>query len=137
MPVPNQPRARVLRKLEILGQLESVHRASVLAQPAEHAARCVIRELGQLLAPGLGVADAGDHNQLLRAGNGAEVATDAQGFVGVGVLVEPGSATVTLGDLRPLRRVLLGVDILRMLVPKGHPETLEQVDQKNRSQQLT
>src|SRR5271165_5521019 len=49
-PVPDEPFPAVIRHLEILGQLQRVHRTRVLAKSAEHAAAQVVGKLGELLA---------------------------------------------------------------------------------------
>src|SRR5882672_5231091 len=49
--VPDGAFAREIRHLEILRQLQRIRRARILAQPAEHAPRSVIRKKGEHLAP--------------------------------------------------------------------------------------
>ena len=45
MPVPDRALARIRSHLEILRELEAIGRAGILAKPAEHAARSIIREM--------------------------------------------------------------------------------------------
>ena len=56
LPIPDRALARIRRQLEILCQLQRVHRAGVLAQPAEHAPAQVVGEVGhedvRLIEPG-------------------------------------------------------------------------------------
>ena len=72
---------------------------------------------------------------MLGTGESTEVAGNAQGLVGVGIDVQAGSAAVSFGHLRPLERVLLGIDFLRILVLEGDTQTLDQVDHQHFAQQ--
>src|ERR1035438_6630281 len=129
--IPDGAFAGVAGQFEVLRQLERVHRASVFAQPAEHAAGCVVDEGRQLFALGLLVALAGDHDEVLRAGQRAQVAGNAQRLAVVRVDVEPRRAAIALADFGPLGRILLRVDTLGVLVAKGHPQALEEVYEKD------
>ena len=61
----------------------------------------------------------------------ADVTGNAEGFVGIGIDVQPRRSAVTLSDLRPLQRILLGVDFLRVLIAKRDVQSLDQIDQKH------
>ena len=133
--VPDRAFASIARQLEILGQLKRVRGTRVFAQTAEHAPGKVVGELGQFLPPRFRVADAVHDDQLLGAGHRAEVAGDAKRFVGLGVFVEPRRAAIALRYPRPLQRILLGINLLRMLVAKRDAKALDQVPHQNFSQQ--
>src|SRR5229473_1080909 len=76
--VPDSTFACIARQLEVLGQFKGIHRTGILTEPTEHAAREVVGELRQVLATGLLVPHAGYHNQVLRTGQRAEIAGDAE-----------------------------------------------------------
>src|SRR6266849_2932594 len=118
--VPDHTFARVVRELEILGEFKGVGRTSVFAQAAEHATAQVVGEFQELFAAGFFIALAGYNNQIFRAGHRAQVAGNAESLVGIGVDVQPRRASVPLGYLRPLQRILLGVDFLGMLISERH-----------------
>src|SRR3990172_7952393 len=128
--VPDGALAGVVGEFEILRELEGVGGAGVLAAAAEHAARQIVGKVGEHLAAALVVAGPADDDQILRAGQRAEVAGDAEGFAGFGIVVEAGGAAVALGHHGPLLRVLLGVAGARALVAEGAPQAREQVNQE-------
>src|SRR6202035_6191165 len=70
--VPDPAFAGVAGEFEVLGEFEGVDGTSVFAEAAEHAAAQVVGEVGEFLAAGVLVARAGDHDQVLRAGEGAK-----------------------------------------------------------------
>ena len=129
--VPDHAFAAVVRKFEILGQLERVDRTSVFAQAAEHAAAQVVGKVREFFAAGLFIALAGDHDQVFGTSQCAQVAGNAERLVGVRIHVQPRRAAITFGDLRPLQRILLGIDFLGILIPEGHVQSLDQVHQKH------
>src|SRR5262249_27497968 len=87
--IPDSAFACIARQLEVLGQLKSIHRTGILTEATEHAAREVVSERRQVLATGLLVPLAGHHNQVLRAGQRAKIAGNAECFIGVGIDIEP------------------------------------------------
>jgi hypothetical protein len=74
---------------------------------------------GKFLAAGLLVALAAHDDEILGTGQCAQVAGDAQCLVGVGMIVQARGSAKALGYLRPLQRILFGVDVLRVLVAEG------------------
>ncbi len=129
--VPDHALACVVRKLEILRQLERIRRTGILAQAAKHATAKIVGEGHEFLAPRLLVALARHHDQIFRARNSAQVARDTKCLVGIRVNVQAWSAPVSFRHLRPFQRILLGVDLFGILVAKGNEQTLHQVEQKN------
>src|SRR5271157_4855871 len=107
--VPDHAFAGVVRELEILGEFERIGRASIFAEAAEHTAAQVVGKVRQLLAAGLFIALAGDHDQVFRTSQSAQIAGNAESLVGVWVDIQARRASVTLGGLRPLQRILLGL----------------------------
>jgi hypothetical protein len=73
---------------------------------------------------------------MLGARQGTEIAGDAHGLIGIGIDIESRRATIALGDLRPLQRILLGIGFLGILIAEGDPETLQQVDEKYFAEQV-
>src|ERR1700722_2291950 len=133
--VPDPALAGVAGEFEILGEFEGVDGAGVFAEAAEHAAAKIVGEVGELLAAGVLVAGAGDDDEIFRAGHGAQVAGNAHGLVGIGVDVEARGAAITLGDLRTLQRILLGIDLLGILIKEGDLQTLKEIDEEDFAQQ--
>ena len=133
--VPDPAFAGVAGEFEILREFERVDGTGIFAEAAEHAAAQVVGEVGEFLAAGLLVARAGDHDQIFRAGQRAQVAGDAHGLVGVRIDVEPGRAAIALGHLRPLHGILLGIDFLGILIAEGDLQSLQKVDKKNFAEQ--
>src|SRR3989338_3459401 len=128
--VPDGALAGVVGELEILRELEGVGGAGVFAAAAEHAARQIVGKVGEHLAAALVVAGPADDDQVLRAGECAEVAGDAEGFAGLGIVVEAGGAAVALGHHGALLGVLLGVAGARALVAEGPPQARQEVNQE-------
>src|SRR5712691_6277748 len=80
--IPDPAFASIAGKFEILRTFERVDGTGVFAETAEHAAAQVVGEVGELLAAGVFVARARDHDQILRAGQRTQVARNAHGLVG-------------------------------------------------------
>src|SRR5260370_23727647 len=133
---PDHAFAGVVRELEILGKFERIGRASIFAQTAEHATAQVVGEFYELFAAGFFIALAGNNDQVFRAGHRAQVGGNRESLVGIGVDVQPRRASVALGYLRPLQRILLGVDFLGMLISERHAKSLHQVHQKHLPQEV-
>src|SRR5580658_10121338 len=88
--VPDGAFASVLGHLEILRQLETIGWTRIFAEATEHAARSIVDEGSEdLPARGL-VAMPADYDEILRAGQGAKIAGDAERFAGLGIDVETG-----------------------------------------------
>ena len=133
--VPDPALAAVAGQFEILGEFEGVDGAGIFAEAAEHAAAEIVGEVGELLAAGVLVARAGDDDEIFRAGHGAQVAGDAHGLVGIGIDVEARRSAITLGNLRTLQRILLGVDLFGVLIEKGDLQALKEIDEEDFAQQ--
>ncbi len=127
--IPNEALAGEGSELEILGQFESVDRASVFAEAAEHAARQIVREMGEDFVLGVGIALTTDDDQVFGASFGAKVAHDAKSFVGLGVDVEAGCAAITLGDMRPIGWILFSCDLAWALLTEGEPQAAEDIEE--------
>src|ERR1700674_1018041 len=125
--VPDHAFPRVVRELEILGEFKGVGRTSIFAQAAEHATAQVVGEFQKLFAAGFFIAFAGNNDQVFRAGHSAQVAGNAESLVGIRVDVQPRRASVPLGYLRPLQRILLSINFLGMLISERHAKSLDQV----------
>jgi hypothetical protein len=132
--VPDPAFAGIAGEFEILREFEGVNGASVFAEAAEHAAAQVVGEVGEFLAAGVLVAGAGNHNQILRTRQRAQVAGNAHGLVRVGVNVQARRSAVALGHLRPLQRILLGIDLLGILVPERDLQSLQQINEEDFAQ---
>ena len=130
VPVPDCALARVGCHLEVLRELEAIGRASVLAQPAKHAARSVVGEVGQHLAASRVIAMPADDDQIFRAGQRAQVAGDAKRLARLRIHVQARRAAVPFRDHRALQRILLGIDILRILRPKSQNQSLPEIRQE-------
>src|ERR1700687_5037909 len=89
VPIPNGAFARVAGHFEVLRQLETVGGAGVLAKPAEHAARSVISEMRENLAPRSIVALPAHHNQVFRASQRAQIARNAQRLPSIRIDIQP------------------------------------------------
>ncbi len=133
--IPDKSVARVAGQFKILREFERVSWTRIFAQPAEHAAAQVVGKVREFLAAGFFVAFAGDHNQVFRTRQRAQITGDAHRFVGIWVDVQARRASETLGHLRPLQRILLGIDFLRILIAEGDLQPLQQVDQEDFSEQ--
>jgi hypothetical protein len=134
--VPDPAFSGVAGEFEILREFEGIDGACVFAEAAEHAAAQIIGKVGKFFAAGLFVARARYHDQILRTGQRAQIAGDAHGLVGIGIHIQPRRATVTLGHLRPLHGILLGIDFLGILIAEGNLQPLKQVDEKNFAEQV-
>ena len=60
-----------------------------------------------------------------------KIAGDAESFISVGIDIEPWCAPKAFSYSGSFRRILLRVDVLRMLIPESHPEPLEEVYQED------
>jgi hypothetical protein len=133
--VPDPALAAVAGQLEILRQFQRVGGTRILAQPAEHAAAQIVSEIGEFFSARFLVTLARDHNQVLRTRQCTQVAGDAHGLVGIWIDVQPGRSAVALGHSWPLQRILLGIDLFRILVAEGDFQSLQQVNQENFAKQ--
>jgi hypothetical protein len=129
--IPDPALTSIAGEFEILRKFERVHGTGVLAEAAEHAAAQIVSKVGEFLAAGVLVARTRNHDQIFRARQRAQVAGNAHGLVGIGVHVQPGRAPVTLGHLRPLHGILLGINFLGILIAERDPQSLKQVNQEN------
>jgi hypothetical protein len=129
--VPDRALAAVCCELEILGQLEAIGRAGILAKAAEHAAGGVVGKRSENFAPRSIVAQPADNDQVLRARQRAKIARDAERFAGFRIDIQTRRAAIPLRDHRALERVLLRTDILRRLIPKGKPHPFQQVQHQD------
>src|SRR6202451_2585734 len=116
--------AGIAGELEVLGQFQRIHGTGVLAEPTEHATAQVVGKVGEFLAAGLLVACARDHDEVLRTGERAQIAGNAHGLVGIGIHIQPRRAAIALGYLRPLQRILLGINLPWILVAKRDLQAL-------------
>lgn len=130
MPIPDRALARIRGHLEVLRELEAVGRAGVLAEPAEHAARSVVCEVGQHFSAGRVIAMPADDDQIFRAGQRAQVTRNAQRLARFRIHVQARRASVSLRDHRALKRILLRIDVLRMLRPEGQDHALPEIRQE-------
>src|SRR5208283_1404515 len=129
--VPDHALAAEGGEFEILGKFEGVGRAGIFAQAAEHAAAQVVGKVDKLFAARLFIALAGDNDQVFRTSQSAQVTGNTEGLVGVWIDVQPRRASITLGYLRALQRILLGIDFLGILIAERHAESLNQVHHEN------
>ena len=128
--IPDHALASVIREFKILGEFESIGWARIFAEAAKHATAKIVGKVHKLFAACLFIALAGYNDQILGADQRAQIAGNAQTFVGVGVDVQPGRASVAFVYLWPFQGILLGVDFLRILIPEGHAESLDEVHQE-------
>jgi hypothetical protein len=133
--VPDPALTGVAGQFEILCKFESVDRARIFTQAAEHATAEVVGEIGEFFAPCLLVACARNYDQILRACQRAQIAGNTHGFVGIGIHVQARRAPVSLGNLRPLQGILLSVGFLRVLIAERDLQSLQKVDEKNLTHQ--
>src|SRR5207244_11883365 len=87
--VPDGAFAGVAGELEVLSELKGIGRTGVLAEAAKHAAAQVVGEVGKFFAAGLLIALAGDHDQILRTPQRAQVAGHGNGLICNRGLVQP------------------------------------------------
>ena len=127
MPVPDRALAGVGCHLEVLREFEAVGRASVLAEPAEHAARSVVGEIGQHFAARRVITMPTDNYQIFRAGQRAQVARDAKRLARFRIHVQARRAAVSLRDHRALQRILLRINVLRILRPESQDHALPEI----------
>src|SRR5438445_2283998 len=126
LPVPNGALPGIGCQLEVLGQLQRIHRAGILAKAAEHTAGKIVREICKVFTACLLVAFAADDDQGFRTCQRAQIASDAEGLSVVGIDVEPRRSAIALSHLRPLTWILLSIDVFRVLIAKSNPQPLEQ-----------
>src|SRR5690348_4692382 len=77
LPVPDRALPVVARQLEILREFQSIHRASVFTQSAEHAPRQIVSERGQYFVFRFRVTFTAHQDQLFGTGDGTQIASDA------------------------------------------------------------
>lgn len=128
--IPDGAFACEVSHFEVLGEFESVDGTGIFAQAAEHAAGCIVGEVGEDLAASGVIALPADDDEVFRAGQCAKIATDAKSFAGFGIVVEARRATIALGDHGPLERVLLGDDVLGILGAEGYRKAFQKIDLK-------
>src|ERR1035438_5776949 len=75
--------------------------------------------------------------RVFRASQRAQVAGNAQRLAVIRVDVEPRRAAIPLADFGPFGRILLGIYTLGVLVAESHPETLEEVYEKDGAEELS
>jgi len=131
VPVPDGAFARVIGHFKILCEFQSIGRAGVFAKAAEHATRSVVGESGEDFAARGVVAFPTDYDEIFGAGEGAEVAADAERFAGFGMIVEAGRAAIAFGNHGAFEGILLGVDVFRVLRAEGDAHALEHIQLKN------
>src|SRR4029077_7276832 len=95
--IPDRAFPAVVGHLKVLCQFQCVGWTGVFTQTAKHAARSVIGERGQNLSPRRVVSLPAHHNQVLRAGQRAQVARDAQRFPGLRIFVQPRRSAKAFG----------------------------------------
>ena len=130
MPVPDCAFARVGSHFKILRQLEAVGRAGVLTESAEHAARSVICKVREHLASCRIIAMPSNDDQILRAGQSTQIAGDAKRLAGLRIHIQARRAAIPLRDHGALQRILLRIDVLRILRTEGQDQTLPKISQK-------
>lgn len=130
MPIPDRTLARIGRHLKILRQFEAIGRAGILAKSAEHAARSVVGKISQNFPAGGVIAMPADHDQIFRAGQRAQVARNAQRLARLRIHVQSRRAAVPLRNHRPLQRILLRIDVLRILRTKRQAQALPEIRQE-------
>ena len=121
--------------LEVLRQLQRIGRTSFGAQAAEHAAAQVVAPRNRLFALGCRVALALHYDQLLRAGQRAQVANDAHRFAALRIDLQAWQSAVALVHNRTVQRILLGDGFTGRLVVKRHPQAFDQIHQQQFAQQ--
>src|SRR2546425_10298384 len=102
-------------ELEILCELEAGRRAGILASTAEHASGNIERIVGEDLLTRR-VPLPSNLNAVLRTGQRAEVAGNAQGLAGFRIVIQSRRTAVSLGDFRPNFRILFCIVFRRTLI---------------------
>src|SRR5215467_5352383 len=102
VPVPDSSFATVISHFEILRQFQSIGGAGVLAQPAKHAARSVVSKMRQHFSASRVVSRPSDDDKIFRAGQGAQIASDAKRFAGFWIVIQARRAAVSLRNHGPL-----------------------------------
>src|SRR5260370_2294003 len=121
---------------EILCEFQRIHGASIFAKAAEHAPRSIIGEVRQHFPTGGVVTLPAHYNQVLGAGQRAQIAANTQRFAGLWIVIQPWRAAIALRHHRPLQRVLLGNNILGMLCPAGDREAFQKIHLKQSLQEF-
>jgi hypothetical protein len=119
--IPDHAFPGIAGEFEILGQLERIGGAGIFAEPAEHAPAKIVGKGREFLASRFLVAFAGDHDQVFRARQRAQVARDAEAFAGIRIDVQARRSAISLGHLWPFQRILLGVDLFGILISESYP----------------
>ena len=70
------------------------------------------------------------------SGQRTEITRDTKRLPVIRIDVQPRRAAIAFSDFGPLGRILLRVDIFRILIAKRDPETLKEVYQKDGSEEL-
>src|ERR1700741_2340437 len=122
VPVPDRAFAAVISHFKILRQFQRIRRTGILAQAAEHAPRRIICKRRQHFPPRCVIAFPSYDDQVLRACQRAQIASDAQRLPRLRVLVQPRRSSISFRYHRPFQWILLGTNILRKLRPErdGH-----------------
>lgn len=135
MPVPDRAFARVGGHLEILGQFKAIGGTGVFAQTAEHASGSIVGERSEHFATRSVVAMPADDDQIFRAGQGTEIAGDTKGFAGLRVHIQARRPAVPFRHHRALLRILLSINIFRVLRTEGQEQALPKIRQKQPTQE--
>ena len=136
MPVPDCAFTRVGGHFEILRELQTIGRASVLTKSAKHAARGVVCECRQDLTSRGVVALPANDDQIFRAGQRTKIASNAQRLAGFWIDIEAGRAAIALRNHRPFQGILLSIDVLWVLRAKGEQQALPEVHHKHPAKYL-
>src|SRR6266481_4010351 len=123
--IPDRAFAREVGHFEILRQFQRIYGASIFAESAEHASRSIIGESRQHF-PSRGVVTLpAYHDQVLRAGQRAQIAANTQRLVRLRIIVEPRRPAI------PLRH-----HVLRMLRSKRDREAFQKIHLKQALQEF-
>src|SRR5260370_1070527 len=102
--IPNRAFAGEVGHFEILCQFQRIHGASIFAKAAEHAPRSIIGEVRQHFPTGGVVTLPAHYNQVLGAGQRAQIAANTQRFAGLWIVIQPWRAAIALRHHRPPQR---------------------------------
>jgi hypothetical protein len=133
--IPDPALTRVAGQLEVLRQFQSVGWTRVFAESAEHAATQVVGEVGEFLAARFLIALARDHDQVFRTCQCTEVTSYAHRLISIRIDVQTRGPAITLSDLRPFERVLLGIDFPGILIAESDLQPLQKINQEHFAEQ--
>src|SRR5215467_14667517 len=126
--VPDGSFTSVISHFEILRQFQSICGASVFTQPAKHAARSVVGEVREYFSASSIIPQPSDHDEVLRARQGAQIAANTKRFARFWTVVQTRRAAVPLGDHGPLEGILLGHNFLRILHPESDDKAFDKIN---------